>query len=34
MSLPLEAGTENCAGPEKGEIPAALVQKAEEIIKQ
>ncbi len=34
MSLPLEAGTENCSGPEKGEVPAALVQKTEEIIKQ
>ncbi|NCW26244.1 MAG: hypothetical protein EBV84_12885, partial [Betaproteobacteria bacterium] len=34
MSLPLEAGTENCAGPEKGEIPPALVQKADELVKQ
>ena len=34
MSLPLEAGTENCAGPENGEIPAELVRKSEEIVKQ
>ncbi|NDF17011.1 MAG: hypothetical protein EB079_03455, partial [Verrucomicrobia bacterium] len=34
MSLPLEAGTENCAGPEKGEIPPALAQKADDVVRQ
>ncbi len=32
MSVPLQAGTENCAGPETGEITPAMDQQADELI--
>jgi NADH-quinone oxidoreductase subunit E len=32
MSVPLHAGTENCAGPEKGEISPILEKTADELV--
>ncbi|NDE84964.1 MAG: NAD(P)H-dependent oxidoreductase subunit E [Verrucomicrobia bacterium] len=32
MSVPLHAGTDHCAGPERGEITPALERQAEELV--
>lgn len=32
MSIPLHAGTENCVGPEKGEITPAFEKQSDELV--